>query len=267
MKLEIVSTENAKSGEIELPEQFREEVNADLIARAVFALQSRKRHRYGSAPQAGKRQSAKLSRRRRDYRGSYGFGISRVPRKIMSGKGSRLNWEGAFAPGTVGGRKAHPPKPKVWEKKMNKKERRKAICSALAATMSKDIVSKNHKVPEAYPFAIADEIEKLVRTKEVVVVLKKLGMEKELERTSKRVRRAGRGKLRGRKRRTKSGLLIVVAKSCGLIKAARNLAGVEIMEVDRLNAEALAPGAVPGRAALFTGAAIERIRKEKLFSR
>jgi large subunit ribosomal protein L4e len=266
MKIQVVNIENSKSGEIELPEQFNEEVNADLIARAVFAVQSKKRHRYGSAPEAGKRHSAKLSRRRHDYRASYGYGISRVPRKILSRRGTRFNWQGAFAPGTVGGRKAHPPKAKDWEKKINKKERRKAIRSALSATMLREIVARKHRIPESYPFVLDNEIEKVEKTKDLVVVLKKLGMEEELQRTSKKVCRAGKGKLRGRKKRTKKGVLIVVGNKCGLIKAARNLTGVDVMEVNKLDAEVLAPGAVPGRAALFTGAAIEKIRKDGLFS-
>ena len=184
----------------------------------------------------------------------------------MSRRGTRFNWQGAFAPGTVGGRRAHPPKSKDWEKKINRKEKRKAVRSALAATMSKDLVSKRYKIPETYPFAAANEIEKLEKTKDIIAALKKLGMDKELERTSKKVSRAGKGKLRGRRNRAKKGLLIVVANNCGLIKAARNILGVEVTEVNKLNAEVLAPGTVPGRAALFTEAAIERMRKEKMFA-
>ena len=38
-----------------------------------------------------------------------------------------MNWVGAFAPGTVGGRKAHAPNAeKIFDKKINKKENRKA---------------------------------------------------------------------------------------------------------------------------------------------
>ena len=81
-----------------------------LIKRAVLTLQNNKRQRYGANPEAGKKVSAALSKRRRKYRGSYGHGISRVPRKILSRRGTSMNWQGAFAPGTVGGRRAHPPK-------------------------------------------------------------------------------------------------------------------------------------------------------------
>ena len=140
---------------ISLPEQFDEEVNQDLIRRAVLVLQQNSRQRYGAFKEAGKRSSAKLSKRRRNYRGSYGKAISRVSRKIMWKRGSQFGMEGAFAPGTRGGRRAHPPKSeKSFLVKINKKERRKAIRSAIAATAVKDIVSLRHKIPKSASIAL-----------------------------------------------------------------------------------------------------------------
>jgi len=110
MKLQILSISKEEIGKQELPVQFEEEVRPDLIKRAVISIHGNARQAYGSDPMAGKRSSAKLSRRRHVYKTSYGIGISRVPRKIMSSRGTRMNWVGAFAPGTVGGRKAHPTK-------------------------------------------------------------------------------------------------------------------------------------------------------------
>src|SRR3989338_318436 len=122
MKLAILDLSKNKIGEIKMPPQFEEEIRPDLIQRDVLAIQSHKRQGYAADPLAGKRAAAKLSRRRRKYRGSYGLGISRVPRKILSRRGTRMNWVGAFAPGTVGGRRAHPPKAeKIWWQKINRK--------------------------------------------------------------------------------------------------------------------------------------------------
>ena len=73
MKLDILDSTKNKVGEIELPFQFKEEPRQDLIHRAVLVIQSHKRQSYAASEHAGKRASAKLSRRRRDYRGSYGF--------------------------------------------------------------------------------------------------------------------------------------------------------------------------------------------------
>lgn len=269
MKLNVIDAANNKRKEKELPSQFNEEVRPDLIKRAVLTIQSNKRQSYGASPEAGKRASAKLSKRRRAYRGSYGHGISRTPRKIMSRRGSRLNWVGAFAPNTVGGRRAHPPKAeKIWKKKINEKERRKAIRGAISATILKDFVKeRGHIVPDSYPFILDNKIENLSKTKEVKDFLKNIGFEKELERVAKKKVRAGRGKSRGRKYKKKSGPLIIVSKKSKISYGAKNILGIEVVEVRKLNAELLAPGANPGRATLWSESAIDVLGKEGLFSK
>jgi len=267
MNLEQYNLEKNPEGKVELPEQFNEPIRPALIARSVIALQLSKRQPYGANPKAGTRVSAQVSRRRRKYRGSYGKGISRVPRKVLSRRGSQFFWQGALAPGTVKGRRAHPPKAyQLWFKKINKKENSKAIRSALAATMEKEFVKRRgHLIPEGYPFAVNDSIVAIDKTKLVKQTLEKLGFESELKRTTKKSVRAGRGKLRGRKYKRKTGLLIVVADSCALQKSAANIPGVDVALVDKLNAEQLAPGTVPGRLTLFTPAAISKIKNEKMF--
>lgn len=267
LELKQLSVTNAEIGTVSLPQQFAEEVRPDLIKRAVLAVQSNRRQRYGAYPEAGMQTSAKLSRRRRDYKGSYGHGISRVPRKIMSHSGTQFNWVGAFAPGTVKGRRAHPPKAeKIWAKQINTKERKKAIRSALAATVMPEIVAqRGHRLPEHYPFVIEDKLEDMGKTKEVIAVLASLGFSQELLRASRRKVRAGRGTMRGRRYRTKKSLLVVVGKSCRLLSSAKNIPGVDVALVTRLNAELLAPGAACGRATLYTTSAIEKLRKERLY--
>lgn len=267
MKLKIFVGKGKEKGTKELPIQFNEVVRPDIIKRAVFAIESNMRQPYGASPEAGKRASADLSRRRRKYRGSYGFGISRVPRKILSRRGTRMNWAGAVAPGTVGGRRAHPPKAeKEWAQKLNKKEKRKAIRSAIAATIIPELVKKrNHKVPDEYPFILDSSLESLSKTKEVRTMLADLGFNEELARTKKSKIRAGKGTLRGRKYQKKVGPLIVVSEKCGLLQSARNIAGVDIVPVSKINCKLLAPGADPGRVTLFTDKAIDKLEKEQLF--
>ena len=267
MKLNILDSTKNKIGEMKLPSHFQEAVRDDLIQRAVLAIQSHKRQPYAASDSAGSRASAKLSRRRRNYRGSYGFGISRVPRKIMTRRGTRMNWVGAFAPGTVGGRRAHPPKTqKIWWKKINEKEMAKAIRSAIAATLVKEIVSgKGHIIPESYPFILDDKFESISKTKDAIAALKTLGFENELARVEEKKIRAGKGKSRGRKYKKKKGPLIVVSKMTNSIRAFENIPGIDIVEVKSLNAELLAPGAKAGRLTLWTKSAIEIMEKEALF--
>ena len=150
--------------------------------------------------------------------------------------------------------------------KINKKEYQKAVRSALAATVSKDFVEKRgHKVPDYYPFAVNDSLESLDKTKIVRQALEKLGLIPELKRVSKRTIRPGKGKTRGRKYRVKSGPLIVVGNDCALQKSAANL-NVDVVAVDMLDAEMLAPGSTPGRLTLFTPSALEKMKKERMFT-
>ncbi len=267
MKADILSIEGKKTGTIDLPSQFNEEIRHDLIQRSVLALQSKKRQSYGSFKEAGKRASAKLSRRRHDYKGAYGRGMSRVPRKTLVRRGTQFIWVGAVAPGTVGGRRAHPPKPeKDWKQKINKKENRKAIRSAIAATLSKTLVRKNGFFCENIPLIVEDEMESLSKTKELRRTLQNLNLIDDLQRISIKRVRAGKGKNRGRPYRTKKGPLIVVSKNCKLINACKNLKGIEVSKVDSLNTEVLAPGTNPGRLVIWTKPSIERLTREKLFT-
>ncbi len=268
MNIQVVNSEKAAEGKVDLPAQFSEPVSKDLITRAVITLQLSRRQPYGTKPGAGTRVSSHLRRVRKGvYRSSYGKGISRVPRKIMTRRGSQMYWVGAQSPNTVKGRRAHPPKAfQNWEKKINNKENRKAIRSAISATIQRELVAeRGHNVPEGYPFVLSDTVTKVNKTQDAQKLLQKLGFTTELIRTSEKKVRAGRGKMRGRKYDRKIGPLIVIADKCELQKSASNIPGVEIVVVDKLDAEMLAPGAVPGRLTIFTLSAINRIKKENLF--
>ena len=265
MKLKILDITSKESGSVELPKQFNESLRPDLVKRAALVVQSRITQPYGADPRAGMRHSAEISRRRNSYKTSYGYGISRVPRKIMSHSGNRFSWVGAVAPGTVGGRRAHAPKAcKIIVKDINKKEKRKALRCAVSATIMKDVVSVRHKVPENYPFVLSNEFEEMNKTSELLKSLKSLGLIEELARVSEKTIRAGKGKLRNRKYKRKVGPLLVVSKECALEKVS-NIPGVEIIKVNELNALKLAPGMVAGRMALFTENALIKMKEDKLF--
>ena len=252
--------------EIELPKQFNEEIRPDLIKRAFLVIQSNNRQPYGSFEEAGQRHSAELSKRRRKYRGSYGKGISRVKRKIMTRRGTQLNWVAAVTPNVVGGRRAHPPKPeKNWSQKINVNERRKAIRSAISATANKDYVIKRGHKSEMIPIIVSDKIEKISKVRELKKLLLSIGLKDELERDSVKTIRAGKGTMRGRKYKRKKGILFVVSNDCGLMQGAKNLAGSDIVKVNELNVNLLAPGGHPGRLCIWSESAINKMAKENLF--
>tara|TARA_Y100000310_G_scaffold345610_1_gene467282 strand:- start:3331 stop:4137 length:807 start_codon:yes stop_codon:yes gene_type:complete len=262
--MKVKGLDGKDGSEVKLPSQFSEAFRPDMIKRAVLSIQSHKRQAYGAQPGAGMRASATLSKRRKSYKTCYDKGIARTPRKILSARGLNFYWVGAVAPNTVSGRRAHPPKAeKVWDLKMNRKERRLAIRSAIAATVDAEMVkNRGHK---AESVVVDTKFEELKRTKEVKDLFLKLGLEKELKRISVRKVRAGKGKIRNRRYRVKKGPLIVVSKKCALADSARNFMGVDVCMVKDLNAELLAPGTHAGRLTLWSQGALDVLGKENLF--
>lgn len=267
MKLKVLDKNNKETKTVTLPSQFTEPVRPDLVKRAVLAIQASRRQKYGAKPNAGMRHSAYISKRRHKYKGTYGIGRSRTPSKVMNRSGIRFFFVGANVPQAVGGRRAHPPKAdKNWEVKINRKERRKAIRSALSAAMLADTVkNRGHKVPEAYPFVLDSSFESVEKTKDLVAALKTLGFEDEMRRMENVSVRAGAGKRRGRPKQNRKSMLFVVSKDCPLLRAAKNIAGVDVVPVTSINAELLAPGSQLGRVTLFTDAALDVLAQQNLF--
>ncbi len=260
MKVKTYSLKGKAGTAIDLPEHFDTPYRPDLIKRAVLALQSQRYQPHGVDELAGKRTTAESWQT--------GHGRSRVPR--VKGGGTSAANQGAFAPGTVGGRVAHPPEArKVLVERINKKERRLAIRSAIAATANKQhVAERGHRVSgvPSIPLVVSDELETLSSTKAVMDFVRALGLDEDLDRAVRgRKVRAGKGKMRGRRMKTPKSFLIVVGEDRGIGLGARNLPGVDVVEVHGLNVELLAPGTHPGRLVVWTKSAIERLEKEKLF--
>ncbi|MEM7816371.1 MAG: 50S ribosomal protein L4, partial [Candidatus Aenigmatarchaeota archaeon] len=248
-KIKIYDINGNVKEEIELPEFMKFDYRPDVIKKIITFQQSSKRQPYGADPLAGKRTSAHYhGRRRRERWSMMGRGMSRMAR--IHGKVGYLLWTARFVPQARKGRRAHPPKSeKIWAKKINKKELLIAIKSALAAMRNIELLKlRGHKIDENFsydvPIIFEDSIENLKKTKEVVELIKKIGLEKEIERCKEVKERSGKGKSRGRRYKKKKGILFIVSCDCNLIKASRKIAGVDVVKVDDIkdNVELLAPG-------------------------
>lgn len=234
---------NAK-GEIVLPEVFSEIFRPDLIKKAVLSAQANRLQPYGTKLYSGMQTSARSW-------GS-GRGVAQVPRIV---NGSRV----ARVPQAVGGRRAHPPKTETDRtEKINKKEKRLAVRSAIAATIDADLVkARGHKFTAEVPFVADDAIEGLVKIKEVISFLQAAGLYDDIIRAKEGKHiRAGKGKRRGRKYKNRKSVLIITGDESPLNKAANNLPGVDVATVTALNAELLAPGTHAGRLTVWTQSAI-----------
>ena len=245
MKANVKAINGSVLHEIELPAVFNEEFRPDLIKRAVLAYQSEQYQPYGANPYAGMRTSAE------------GWGSKRGESKIPRIKnGSR----GAKVPQTKGGHPAHAPKvEKILVEKINKKEKAKAIRSAIAATVNTELVTaRGHKFEGDAAIIVEDAFEALAKTAEVKKELIALGVGADLERAkNSRAIRAGRGKTRGRKYKQAKAVLIVTAAPA--FTAGANIAGVDVMPVTSLNANVLAPGTHAGRLTVWTEAAVKKL--------
>lgn len=263
MNVELYSLNGKSKGKVKLPEIFHTEYRPDLIQRAVIALQSQRRQPYGVSKLAGMQTSAAYFGRRRDaYRMTINRGMSRLPREKTGGGGLG---KVRMVPQSVGGRKAHPPKPeKKFAKRVNNKEYKQALKSSIAALKDKELaIERGHRIEKLkeIPLVIEDKFEKLSKTREVIKALKALKLEDELFRAKVKKVRAGKGKMRGRKYKRKKSLLIVVNEDRGVMKGGRNISGVDVVKIKDLNVELLAPGTHAGRLSLWTQAAIKNISK------
>jgi large subunit ribosomal protein L4e len=149
---------------------------------------------------------------------SYGRGMSRVPRKLMMSRGGQFHWVGATSPNTRGGRRAHPPRVESMTVflKINKKEMRLALMSALSATInSEKICLKYSKVEKDLIKNIPAIIEKIdgIKAKNLSeLIISVLGNSLYEIVLKKKSVRAGRGKMRGRKYKANAGILIVIGE-------------------------------------------------------
>ncbi|MEK6847878.1 MAG: 50S ribosomal protein L4 [Nanoarchaeota archaeon] len=264
MKAEILGIDGKKAKEIELPRFFSYPIRKDIIFKFLEARKTRQP--YSPSPVAGKQHAAsgKIVHRRHVWRSGYGRGMSRIPRKIMTRRGSQFNWVGAEVSSTRGGRRAHPPKviAMINTNKINKKETKIAFISALSATADKKQVSSRYdRIEEKdlgkLPILVESKITKL-KVKELLESMKKILGEKVFEISLKKKEvRSGKGKLRGRKYKSNLGILIVLGKNEKMKTKA-----LSVKNTENLGIYDLAEGG-PGRITIYTEQAIKDL-EEKL---
>merc|ERR1719343_1553505 len=150
-----------------------------------------------------------------------------------------------------------------WHRRVNVTEKRHAVVSALAASSLPPLVmARGHRIGAVaeLPLVVSGDAEGISKTKEAVALLKKLGCEEELTRVidSKRVRKT-KGKMRNRRYVMRKGPLVIYNEDNGIVRAMRNIPGVETACVTRLNLLTLAPGGQFGRFVIWTEGAFKKL--------
>ena len=262
MKLAVYNLEGKKSGEVDVGQAFSKPVRLDVINRCFLAEQASLRQPYGSDPLAGKRTSAHYHGERGTRYGMMNKEMARLKRIHNQGY---MNMTARFSPQAIKGRQAHPPKAwKVWEQKVNKKEKLLGLFSCLAAAADKNFVSgRGHRIAEAltFPIIVEDKLEEISNTKKLKQFMLSLGLKDEMERIKEKKIRAGKGKNRGRRYKRKTGPLVIAKQDKGVSKAVNNLPGFDFSLPNKLSVSLLAPGGHPGRLTILTKSAAEELAK------
>jgi len=243
MKADVYSLEGKVVKSLELPKAFSETYRKELVKRAVLSDETKEYQPKGSYKYAGTETSAKYRGRKETYGAIRDMGISILPREVLpGGRFGRVR----RVPGSVGGRRAHPPKPhkKIIEK-INKKEYKKALRCAISATGNTELVAERNgfKPDVSLPIVVEDSFEKLKKTKDIMKFLDALKLSKFLKET---------------KKKNKKSILVVVGGG-DVLKAASNIAGADVVKAEELKVKHLAPGTHGGRITLFTESALKKL--------
>ncbi len=252
MKAKLYDLNGDKKEDIELSSIFSTKIREDLVAK--YAETEKFIQPYAPAYNAGRQHSASgtISHKRHEWKGHYGKGISRVPRKTMWRRGTQFFWIAAEVTQARGGRRAHPPHGIGRELKINKKEQKSAINAAFAATANKDYVLKRYASLSKIE-SVPKVIESLPKkTKDLFAVLKKIFNDSFNLVIKKKVVRAGKGKLRGRKYKSNAGLLLITGKN-----EKAKFKGIDVKPVNGVVIADLYP---LGRLTLYTKKAMEELK-------
>ena len=250
----VFSLTGEKSGETALPSVMTAPMRPDIVQFVHTNMNKNNRQAYAVSPWAGKQVSA----------ASWGTGraVARIPR--VGGGGTSRSGQGAFGNMCRGGRMFAPTKTwRKWHRKINVTQKRYAVASALAASAVPALVmARGHKIEEVpeIPLVMDNSIESSKKTSAAKDILAAVGALPDVEKAadSKKIR-AGKGKARNRRYTLRRGPLVIYKTNDGVEQAFRNLPGVELCCVDRLNLLQLAPGGHMGRFCIWSQSALDAL--------
>ena len=242
---------------IEMPGVFSGEYREDLVRRALLSEQSAARQPQGHFTRAGFQTTAVyVGKYSAAYRRGRHMGIAIRPRQKLGGG---AQGDVRRIPSAVKGHRAHPHKiEKTIEEQINRKEYAAAIRAAIAGSADPALVGARHSfVQKQLPIVVADGIESVSKSKELIKALASIGLANDLERSHSPRLRRGLKRL-SRVRHFRTSVLIVSRQAGAISRAGRNIPGVDVCTIDDLTVGKLAPGAKP-RLAVWTEGAIGAI--------
>jgi len=138
-----------------------------------------------------------------------------------------------------------------------------------ASALAPLVQARGHRIEKIaeVPLVISDaDFDAVAKTKDAIALLKAIGAGADLERVeSSRGIRKGKGKARNRRYVQRRGPLLIHNKERGndaLVSAFRNVQGLDLCNVHRLNLLQLAPGGHVGRFVIWTEGAFKALDNE-----
>jgi large subunit ribosomal protein L4e len=254
----ILETDGSNRSTITLPEVFETPYRPEVIQKVYNNLNSFTFQRQGRYPAAGQMVSAESR--------NTGLGIARIAR--ARGEGFPRAGQAAGVASVRHGRLAHPPV--SWKniyKKVNKKEKLLALCSAIAATTNSELIKRRgHKIKDEIqlPIVVSNEIESVVKSKDLEKILFNLGLEEDLKRTF--IRRNKSYHKKSNNRRSALSVLILVGNDEKIGRLSNSLPGITAKSVKSVSVLDLAPGSKPVRLTIFSENAIKELTNLKCTS-
>ncbi|CAK0814590.1 unnamed protein product [Prorocentrum cordatum] len=244
---------------IPMPAVLTSPLRPDLVRYIHTAVSKNKRQAYAVTPRAGYETAAE----------SWGTGraVARIPR--APGGGTHRAGQAAFGNQARGGGMFCPTKIwRRWHRRVNVTQKRHAVATCLAASALPPLVmARGHRIGaiSELPLVVSSGAESIQKTKQAVELLKSVGCAEELQRVidSKKVR-AGKGKMRNRRYTMRKGPVVIYDEDNGIVRAFRNVPGVDTMCVTRMNLLKLAPGGNFGRFVIWTEGAFKKL--DEVFS-
>jgi large subunit ribosomal protein L4e len=253
--VKILEMDGSNQNTMDLPTIFKTPYRPEVIQKVYNNLNSYSFQKQGRYPAAGQMVSAESR--------NTGLGIARLAR--AKGEGFPRAGQAAGVAGVRHGRLAHPPV--SWKniyKKVNKKEKLLALCSAIAATANADLIRKRgHRLSNniQLPIIVSNEIESVAKSKDLEKILIKLGLEDDLKRTH--VRRIKSVHKNDTNRRSALSVLIIVSNDDNVGRLNNSLPGIAVKTVKSVSVLDLAPGSKPARLTIFSESAIKELNTLK----
>jgi len=253
----VYGTTKDVTSSVSLPIVFTAPIRPDLVHDVHSRMALNRRQAYAVSEKAGHQTSAE----------SWGTGraVARIPR--VPGGGTHRAGQAAFGNMCRGGRMFAPTKIwRRWHRRIAVTQKRHAYAAALSASAIPALVmARGHKIEQVseIPLVIDNKsIDTIDKTSAAVALLKSFNAYDDVQKVADSVTmRCGQGKMRNRRWTQRRGPLVIYNKSGPMVKAFRNIPGVELCSVQKLNLLQLAPGGHIGRFIIWTKDAFEHMNQ------